>query len=120
MTHSIYHVQIIGGTGASKELGTYGRESSAYGLVDRLICRLINRHKRNLTEPPQIDRVENDDGVHTFVRLTVRAHKFRKTVHAHHFLVREEVMEMSRSKPIKNLSDIGKRRIHQPNWEDYE
>ena len=104
MTHMIYHAQLVGGNGKVKELGTYGRITSAYSHIDKAISRLVNRHKRNLTEPPVIERVENDDGVHTFIRLTVRAHKFRKTVHYHHFRVVEEEMKMSRPKVYQKLS----------------
>lgn len=104
MTHSIFHVKIVSGGGVSKEIATYGKLTSAHSHVDRAICRLVNKHKRNLAAPPDIERVENDDGVHTFVRLTVRAHKFRKTTHSHYFLVKEEELRMSRSKPIRNLS----------------
>lgn len=106
MTHTIYHVQVVSSTGRKKDIGSYGKDTSAFGVVDRAISRLINKYKRSLTDMPCVNQQENDEGVHIFVKFSVKAHKFRKSVHAHHFLVTQEEMEMSRLKPIKTYQDV--------------
>lgn len=100
----LYSVQYVAPKGNSKLLGDYGRLTSAHTVVDSLVSRSLRKYKRQMIGKPDIERIQKKDGVHTFLRMTIKAHQFGTRLIVRHFVVIE--------KPIKTYQVNDVEEIH--------